>query len=210
MIRIKLCWDFLGFFESLNFKRIEHDKNIICCSDIKCHIVYFARVLLSVCAFRIFLLSQWTFQMNHYFFQKFPGAKWMSCILCCGINSLFRDYFDISCYLVFWKLALKIHFYVLFIQIYVKFSDSLPSQLWLKKLRLLQENRWLIWINRSGTCFSFISRTFTWNIGQSDLTLEILISPISGNSDNGSMKKGTLSIMLISFLIDNLRPHSPE
>lgn len=55
----------------------------------------------------------------------------------------------------------------------------------------------------------FLSRTFIWDIGQSDLTLETVISPLSGNSDSGNMKKGTL-YMLITFLIDNSKISLPR
>lgn len=55
----------------------------------------------------------------------------------------------------------------------------------------------------------FLSRTFIWDIGQSDLTLETVVSLISGNSASGNMKKGTL-YMLITFLTDNSKISLPR
>lgn len=82
----------------------------LCCLDIKCQIVCFARVRLSSCLCMLF-----------GFFYHYSGLfKWMTVILSkvfwrivnamystLYINSLFRDYFEVSFsfYQVSWKLA---------------------------------------------------------------------------------------------------------
>ena len=55
----------------------------------------------------------------------------------------------------------------------------------------------------------FLRRTFIWDIEQSDLTLQTVVSPISGNSASGNMRKGILYV-LITFLIDNSKISLPR
>ena len=55
----------------------------------------------------------------------------------------------------------------------------------------------------------FLRRTFIWDIEQSELTLETVVSPISGNSASGNMRKGILYV-LITFLIDNSKISLPR
>lgn len=40
----------------------------------------------------------------------------------------------------------------------------------------------------------FLRRTFIWDIGQSDLTLETVVSPISGNSASGNEERDTACV----------------